>query len=273
MADNTSSVQSSSESNDLVEVIARNKSIGEKISSLTDKRTTCSQLLSFVSQLYEINTGLLTVIEKMCVTTAQSQIELRTYASVTAAAASSSNPRSDKDTPKALADVNERLDTVEQESLANVVSCQGNVVKSLIDENNREKTAGILKKSFIKLVKDKCKVEIKEDVITSVQVRGKENAKHLRVEFANKSLKIDLLRTVRSLRPEDLYVSDYLTAARSKLFFELRQLKKNSSQIKSVFPWKGVLKCRMNDDKFIQVCCQRDFDSFKSKLTVNDSDS
>ena len=157
--------------------------------------------------------------------------------------------------------------------MGNVLSCQGPVVQQLIatkETRSGNETAGSMKDDLVKLLKDKCKYVAKQNEISSVQIRGKENNKHLRVEVLNRGLKVDLLRSARTLRPEGLYLNDYLTPARSKLFFELRKLKRETTKIKSVFPWKGVIKCKLFNDKFVQISSDKDLEALRVKINSVD---
>ena len=136
----------------------------------------------------------------------------------------------------------------------------------LIVDSAQEGASQMLKKSFIETIKNSCKYSIQESEISSAVIRGRENKKHVKVELVSKSSKTELLRAIRTVKPKDLYINDYLTTKRSKLFFDLRQLKKVTPKLKSVFPWNGSIKCRLENDRYVQISCQKELDSLKVKL-------
>ena len=53
-----------------------------------------------------------------------------------------------------------------------------------------------------------------------------------------------------------------------KLYYELRQLKKNNSQIASVFSLHGNLKCKLVNGKVFLVNNGKDLEVLKEKITA-----
>lgn len=173
-----------------------------------------------------------------------------------------------------LASINERVDSIEQSSLSCAASCHGDVVSEIISEINEdaaEGTAAQLKGSFIKKIRDVCSISLNENDVASVVARGKDK-KLLKIEFTSRSSKLDLIQAVRRLKPDNLFLNDYLTRSRAMIFYKLRQLKKTSQSLVSVFSVNGSLKCKLlNSDKYIYVSTEREFGDLKSKITSLES--
>ena len=107
---------------------------------------------------------------------------------------------------------------------------------------------------------------IKEEDIRHISVKGKDAKKHLKVEFSTLAPKLEILRAVRTVKPDGLFVNDYLTAKRAKTSYELRQLKKNCEKIMSVFPWHGTLKCKLVGGKYMVINSEKDLTNLKEKI-------
>lgn len=168
----------------------------------------------------------------------------------------------------------DRLESLEQESLANVVSCNGEEVTAVIDDGGDETDSNVLtlKTRFRNKLKDVCNLSVPETDIISVTVRGN-TVRHLKVEFASKSSKLDVIRAVRNLKPNNFFISDYLTRTRSNLYYRIRQLKKTNAALTSVFSRNGIIMCKFDGSaKMDSVSCERDFVALETKLCGPRSD-
>ena len=209
-----------------------------------------TDLLSCMGEIVDMNSKLIEVVKFLKTEQVGVKIELdktKSYAEALKTEQDSSSSSSIVNLPDEILNVDSRLDAVEQESLSNVVSCQGSVIEECIKDNSGplSGTNVSLKKVFVNFIRQKCGLSLPDDSISSVSIRGKNEKKHIRAEFSNKSSKIELLRTVRTVKPENLYINDYLTAKRSKIFYDLRQLKKSSNKLLAVFPWNASLRCKL----------------------------
>jgi len=75
------------------------------------------------------------------------------------------------------------------------------------------------------------------------------------------------LRAARIVKPNGVYLSDYLTRYRTNIFYKLRQLKKDNVKVKAVFTRNGNLMCKIDAvDKLEIVNCQEDLESLIRKL-------
>ena len=147
-----------------------------------------------------------------------------------------------------------RLDSVEQDSLAKVMACQGSAVLSII-ESSSVSTAGNnvdavrnperLKQKFVDKMNEYDNGTLQAADIEAVDVIGKET-KHLhtyitkhRVTFVSKDARNRTLVAVKRKRPENLFANEYLTKVRAALLFKLRSLKKANNSIERVYAWQG----------------------------------
>ena len=249
------------------DVVKESELIERKISLVKDKKKiTTTEVFECVMEMFQLNVKLLGMVGELKAKHGEVVDTQATYAQIASSSPQAPPPASSTALSTELLDVTTRLDNIEQETLSNVVSCQGNVMEKLIVDSAREGPSQVLKKSFIETIKNSCKYSIQESEISSVVIRGRENKKHVKVELVNKSSKTELIRAIRTVKPKDLYINDYLTAKRSKLFFDLRQLKKVTPKLKSVFPWNGFIKCKLENDRYVQISCQTELDSLKVKL-------
>ena len=151
--------------------------------------------------------------------------------------------------------------------------CQGPKIDVLLEtgvetnheSHNSDVSSITLKQKFVDLIKNSINCIINGDRIASVVSRGK-TRKHLKIEFVTKEAKIDLLNTMRTVKPTGLFASDYLTKIRSNLFFKVRQLKKNNRLIKNVHLRNGIINCELMNNNRLTVCTENDLIKLTSKL-------
>lgn len=125
-----------------------------------------------------------------------------------------------------------------------------------------------LKVSFINLIKTECKIIIGASDVDQISVRGA-STKHLKVHFTTHGSKMDLIRAARTVKPEGLYCSDYLTTTRSNIFYKLRCLRKVSSKLEGVFVRNGTLACRLVDDsKIVMVANDLEYRKLEGRLSI-----
>lgn len=152
--------------------------------------------------------------------------------------------------------VEERLEKIEQNLNSNILICRGATVESLIEESSR----GSNKPNLERLKGDVCKAVCGENVtsvdISNMQVTvfGKDK-KTVRIDCRSPSSKLILVKEARRKRPEGIYVSEYLTPSKAKIFYNLRQLKKqHPDKIQTVYTRGGNLFYRLyNSDREVRV--------------------
>ena len=147
-----------------------------------------------------------------------------------------------------LEDVNNRLEKIEQNLNSNTVICRGSEVEKLV----RDSTTG--EATNLELLKGKVCAAVCGEEVTGVDVRdlrislyGRDK-KCIRLSCTNPASKIHLLRKAREKRPEGIFVNEFLTSNKLKIYRSLRQLKaQHPSKIKAVFTRNGNILYSLHD--------------------------
>ena len=155
----------------------------------------------------------------------------------------------------ALSDVNNRLEKLEQNVNQNVLICRGANVESLIKKSEVDG-----KPSLERLKGDLCKSVCGEEVTNinisevKVSVFGKAK-KAVKVECPNLASKVHIIKKARARKPQGLFVNEFLTDNKLKLFFNARALKKlHPNKIKAVFTRGGNVCYSLADtNRFYQI--------------------
>lgn len=104
--------------------------------------------------------------------------------------------------------------------------------------------------------------------VASVHVIGNEK-KHLKVFFSSKNQRDSVLKVVKKKKPEDMFISEYLTRTRSQLFYQIRCLKKVNFSIEHVYVRNGGIVCKVvGSDKHVIVSSDDHFQLLKSSITA-----
>ena len=75
--------------------------------------------------------------------------------------------------------------------------------------------------------------------------------------------KNDLLYVARTIKPDNLFLNEYLTRGRSNLAHKLRQLKRNNSNIKTVFTRDSNVICKVEGRHEYEIInSEKDFITF-----------
>jgi len=106
---------------------------------------------------------------------------------------------------------------------------------------------------------------VDEGDLASVSIKGND-LKHIRVEFVDRKRKIEVLRAVKNIKPNNVFLSDYLTRTRANLFFRLRQMKRDN-KINAVFVRNGNILCRIDGSTKVEVVNNEgDFNSLNRRI-------
>ena len=151
--------------------------------------------------------------------------------------------------PKNVIDsVNNRLEKIEQNINVNTLICRGSKVEDLIKTSSSGESPNLER-----LKGEICRTACGEDVTgidinqMQVSVFGRER-KCAKINCQNPVSKLHLLKQARIRKPEGLFVSEFLTTAKLKVFHNLRSLKKQHPQkIKSVFTRGGNIYYTLQD--------------------------
>ena len=136
--------------------------------------------------------------------------------------------------------VNIRLEKLEQNVNQNVLICRGPTVESLIrdSEVDGRPSPERVKGELFKSVCGDSAINVNTaEVHVSVFGRAR---KALKVECPNLTSKVQVIKKARERKPQGLFVNEFLTESKLKLFMNARALKKlHPSKLKAVFTRGG----------------------------------
>ena len=140
-----------------------------------------------------------------------------------------------------IRNVTNRLEKLKQTANQNTLVCRGPEVESIIKEAEED---GRLSPERLKgdLCTSICGESATNINMSEVRVTVFGRAKKaVKVECPNLTSKVQIIKKARERKPQGLYVNEFLTEAKLKLFLKARALKKlHPSKLKSVFT-KGVM--------------------------------
>ena len=133
--------------------------------------------------------------------------------------------------------------------------CRGTAVDDLIKASSSRESPNLER-----LKGEICRIACGEDVTgidiinMRVSVFGRDK-RCVKINCANSTSKLHLLKQTRTRKPQGFYVSEFLTPNKLKIFHNLRYLKKQQPRkIKSVFTRGGnILYTLHNSDRVFQV--------------------
>ena len=153
----------------------------------------------------------------------------------------------------ALQSVNSRLEKLEQNANQNTLVCRGTTAESLIRESE---VAGKpnLERLKVDLYKSVCGEGANNIPEVKVSLFGRAK-KVIKVECPNLATKVHIIKKAREKNTQGLYVNEFLTESKLKLFLNARSLKKlHSNKIKAVFIRGGtVCYSLINQERFHQL--------------------
>ena len=162
-----------------------------------------------------------------------------------------------------------KVDRIEQHNNANYLLCRGPSVGSIITANT---AAGVhnyvdIKKCLSAAICNRgADVDLGE---VTLNIYGKDK-NMLKIECPNQAVKISLLKTARNSKPTGLFLSELLTPIRSKLFYQLRSLKKKfPAKFKSVYTRSGGVYYKLpGSERYYSVECEADLPDFVENSSV-----
>ena len=157
-----------------------------------------------------------------------------------------------------------KVDFLDQRSLSNTILCTGNVVNEILNSNETEKSKieGI-SKEISSLVP-----EIKPQDIQNIYISGRVK-KHFKITVNNSNVKNNILREARKRKLPDIYFNEYLKPLRSKLFFEIRKVKRQyPDKLKTTYTRNGNIYYKlMNNDDYGTINSFDDITRLSSSFT------
>ena len=144
-----------------------------------------------------------------------------------------------------ISQLQDRVDQVEQDSLKNFVKIEGEACRELL--NKVEKKEKVDLKKEVNTAVSKIVPHLETEVVESVTVVGK-NKKHFKIKINSFHNKVSILKKFKESKPNNLFISEYITKTRSLLLYKLKQLKKNNPCVKSVYVFGGNVCAKLADN-------------------------
>lgn len=136
-----------------------------------------------------------------------------------------------------------KLDRLEQDSLSSTLKIDGPACQEIVSDFINKKILDL--KSAVKNKLNSFGQEIiKENCIEEISILGKER-KHLKVRVSKVEDAIGVIKLVKSKKPTNLFISNYLTKNRANLLYKIRNLKRENSNIESGYIYKGNIFCKI----------------------------
>ena len=159
--------------------------------------------------------------------------------------------------------ISNRLEKIEQNLNSNVLICKGPEVSELIKQ---VKTGSSVNYEGLKgnLCKAICGDEVREIDIRNLRVSlFGYGGKSIKVDCANSSSKLHILKQARLKKPIGIYASEFLTKSKLQIIRNLRNLRKlHPSKIKSVYTREGNIFYRLEGlDRAVMVKSNREIEN------------
>ena len=147
------------------------------------------------------------------------------------------------------------------------MSCNGDFINDLTYNDNKE-----LKSKVFDKVKTVYPSLSDSDIETVVPLN--KNIKRIKIFCRCPDIKKSILIEAKNRKLKDIYFSEFLTARRFKLFYELRQLKKEfANKIFAVYTRNGNLFCKLSaDENQIPIKMQKDIQHLRTQLSGSDNE-
>ena len=92
--------------------------------------------------------------------------------------------------------------------------------------------------------------------------------KSILLKLNSSRVKNDIFANIKSASPGGLYASDSLTNKRSKIYYDLRQLKKSDAENISTRIRKGTPFAKFKNNEWTSICNDMDFNNFTHFLEM-----
>ena len=164
-------------------------------------------------------------------------------------------------------DLQSKIDELEQRGYSDVVLVSGAFITSLSSGGDSSPKPQIIDA----LVSSTNNIVTRDDVV-DVKLIGK-NKSALKVVCKSSKIRNSLLSYARQQKPKDIYISEFLTQLRSKIFYEARLLRRQfSSKISSIYTRNGNIFYKLTgSDRYKAIRKLNDLTILKAKLNENNS--
>ena len=158
-----------------------------------------------------------------------------------------------------------KIDNLEQKNNSNILICSGNLINDLV--NNAEFDDDLTSK--IQREVKKVYPDLKTSDITKIIPHGREK-KCVKLFCISLRVRNSIIFEARKKKPDGIYFSEFLTQRRFKLFYELRQIKKdNPDKIYAVYIRNGnIYSKKTRDDNHTIIKTKSNIDDLKLSLNI-----
>ena len=139
-----------------------------------------------------------------------------------------------------------KLDEIEQKSNANVVLCSGSFISNICNNEENLNNDNITT-NVINIISDKLIPVTRKDIVKVNRI-GK-NRNLIKITCSSESLKIKLISEARKQKIPNIYLNEYLTKFRNKLFFQARKLRLNNHDRLKVYTRHGDIFYKLRDGR------------------------
>lgn len=174
--------------------------------------------------------------------------------------------------PKAINEIDTRLDQIEQKSLDTTIKLDGDFITTKIASYNNNETGNhsVLTRLVVGEINNIVPNILTEKEVVSVSVVGRER-KHFKVKLTENLAKIKILKSFKEKKPLHFYISQYLTKNRSFALYRLKKLKKNNEDIDSAYCYGGSVCCKLSGgDQRFTLNNSVAIDKFVSRHNLNE---
>ena len=151
--------------------------------------------------------------------------------------------------------VNDRIEKIEQNINSNTLICRGSVVENLVKESTTGNSPN-LERLKGEICRSVCGDEVTGIDVANMRLSifGRES-KCIKINCGNPTSKLHLIKKARTRKPEGIFVSEFLTTSKLKIFQNLRRLKKlHPDRINAVFTRGGnILYTLQNNNRVFQA--------------------
>lgn len=170
-----------------------------------------------------------------------------------------------------------RVDALEQDSLSTVAMVQGPYLDQLITAPSSSSAgSNFIAPSvtqFASHINSLVPQTVQSSSLLLIQLIGRDR-KHLRISFVSAIARDNFIRGIKLVKPDGLFVNDYLTKSRSELLYHCRALKRNNRRVQAVYVRRGVIVCKVSGlTKAIFVESVDDLNNFRSSISGTPSDN
>ena len=151
---------------------------------------------------------------------------------------------------KEINDIDARLDKIEQESLNATLKLDGDVIKGRLAETSttEESQHKDLTRLLVADINKTAPGILTHSNITNINIIGKQK-KHIKLKLDSSETKLQLMKIFKEKKPDNFFISQYLTKNRTRSFYRLKNIKKANNNISSVYCYSGNICCKLSSIK------------------------